>query len=465
MISTKIICTIGPVSDSTEMLEEMNRAGMNIARLNMSHGSHESHKKVIDRVKEINSRNPFPIAVLLDTQGPEIRTGYAEIDLQVGKEVRVTVPPTDEHEPNTLHVNYRHLVEEVRIGSTIAVDSGLINLKVVSKEEHSMMCKVIDGGYIKGRRHVNLPGTAVKLPSVTDKDKEDIIFGTEQGIDGIALSFVRNTDTIRKVREILGDKSKSIKLIAKIENQEGVENLESIVQAADGIMVARGDLGIEIPMEELPQIQRKIAYLCAKHGKILIVATHLLESMIEHPMPTRAEITDVANAVYEQADAIMLSGETTVGKYPVKSVETLAKVAKETEKYPGVQFTNKMIKTSNRQYLAESASRIAMERKHKGIVVLTRRGRSAVYLASCRPKNLRLYCFSNTVKTLQTLVFYRAVVPYLIPFTRKSEERIQEALQVLQEKEGFEPGDQVIVLCDILTSEGYVPSLQMRTIS
>jgi len=358
MLSTKIICTIGPASDSPKKLAELAEAGMNIARLNFSHGTHHSHKKIIEQIRKLNKVRQYPIAIMLDTQGPEIRTGDKAITLISGKSVCVTIPPNEESD-DTLFVNYVDLKDDLKEGSCISLDGGLMSLKVCGKTKKRLDCEVIDGGVVKAHRHVNLPGAIVKLPGITETDKRDILFGIEQKVDVIALSFVRSSETIREVKDILGAHAQQIKLIAKIENQEGVERLEEIVQEADGVMVARGDLGIEVELEEVPQIQRRIAYLCAKYGKRLIVATQMLESMIENPVPTRAEVTDVANAVFEQTDAIMLSGETSVGKYPIRSVEILVRIARRTENYPGVNYTEKLIKKSKGQHLAEAAIQIA----------------------------------------------------------------------------------------------------------
>ncbi|MED5434455.1 MAG: pyruvate kinase, partial [SAR324 cluster bacterium] len=312
MLSTKIICTIGPASDSPDILAELAAEGMNVARLNFSHGTHKSHLQIIEKIRELNKHRQFPIAILLDTQGPEIRTGDREMKLIPGECVSVNTPPNEERE-GSLYVNYPHLLDDLEIGNRISIDGGLMCLEVLGKSEKGLECEVIHGGLVEGHRHVNLPGTIVKLPGITETDKQDILFGIEQNVDIIALSFVRNAETIREVRDLLGENAEHIKLIAKIENQEGVDRLKEIVKEADGVMVARGDLGIEVEMEEVPQIQRRIAFLCAKYGKRLIVATQMLESMIENPVPTRAEVTDVANAVFEQTDAIMLSGETSVG--------------------------------------------------------------------------------------------------------------------------------------------------------
>ncbi|MEE3162495.1 MAG: pyruvate kinase, partial [SAR324 cluster bacterium] len=408
MLSTKIICTIGPASDSPKKLAELAEAGMNIARLNFSHGTHHSHKKIIEQIRKLNKVRQYPIAIMLDTQGPEIRTGDKVITLISGKRVCVTIPPNEESE-GTLFVNYVDLKDDLKEGSCISLDGGLMSLKVCGKNKKGLDCEVIDGGVVKAQRHVNLPGAIVKLPGITETDKRDILFGIEQKVDVIALSFVRSSETIREVRTLLGVHAHQIKLIAKIENQEGVERLEEIVQEADGVMVARGDLGIEVELEEVPQIQRRIAYLCAKYGKRLIVATQMLESMIENPVPTRAEVTDVANAVFEQTDAIMLSGETSVGKYPVRSVETLVRIARRSENFPGVNYTEKLIKTSKGQLIAESAIQIATKLKIRAIVVITRNGRGAGYLSNLRPRQIGLYSFTYNSKVFSSMTLYRGV--------------------------------------------------------
>ena len=463
MLSTKIICTIGPASDSPKKLAELAEAGMNIARLNFSHGTHHSHKKIIEQIRKLNQSRHFPVALLLDTQGPEIRNGDMEMTLIPGKRVCVNTPPNEETE-GVLFINYPHLKEDLEVGNCISLDGGLMCVKVLGKNERGLDCEVIDGGVVKAHRHVNLPGAIVKLPGITETDKQDILFGIEQKVDVIALSFVRSSETIREVRASLGVHAQQIKLIAKIENQEGVERLEEIVQEADGVMVARGDLGIEVELEEVPQIQRRIAYLCAKYGKRLIVATQMLESMIENPVPTRAEVTDVANAVFEQTDAIMLSGETSVGKYPVRSVETLVRIARRTENYPGVNYTEKLIKKSKGQHLAEAAIQIAAKLKIHAIVVITRNGRGAEYLSNLRPFEIGLYSFTNNSKVFSSMTLYRSVYPFLMEFRKNPEDTIQKALGILQEKEGFAAEEQVVVLANILTGEGYCTSLQIRTI-
>jgi len=463
MLSTKIICTIGPASDSMKMLTELAEMGMNVARLNFSHGNHSTHYKIIEKIRKINKKRIFPIAILLDTKGPEIRTGIQEIKINKGKKIYVTSSPNEEIE-GSIHVNYPYLQEDLEVGNTISIDGGLFSLEVIKKEEKGLRCKVVHGGVVKPRRHVNLPGKNIKLPGITEDDEKDILFGLKNKVNIIALSFVRNHATIKQVRNILGKSGDHIKLIAKIENQEGVNSLEEIVQEADGIMVARGDLGIEVEMEELPQIQRRIAYQCAKYGKRSIVATQMLESMIEHPVPTRAEVTDVANAVFEQSDAIMLSGETSIGKYPLNCVKTLSKIVRRTEEFPGVKFSEKMVKEKNGEHLAESAIQIATNLNIRSIVVITRNGRGARYLSNFRPFNIGIYSFTNSKNVLTSMALYRGVFPFLMKFRVNPEETIQDALMILSEKKGFLAKEKVVVLANILTGEGYSTSLQIRTI-
>ncbi|PCJ16625.1 MAG: pyruvate kinase, partial [Gammaproteobacteria bacterium] len=367
MRRTKIICTIGPATSSFDMLKALYEAGMNVVRLNMSHGDHETHLKVIKAIKTLNQQIEFPIPILLDTQGPEIRTGHLDSDLQLneGDSISVSVI-ADTSEVGSIHIDYQDLIQSVNVGDRITVDNGLINLEVQSKNQFNMQCKVIDGGLLKSKRHVNLPGIRVNLPALTKKDQYDIQFAAENEVDFIALSFVRRAEDIDELRELLGSRASKIKIIAKIEDQEGLANLDAIIEKADAIMVARGDLGVEVPIAQLPNLQRKIVRQCHESGKRVIVATHLLESMIENPIPTRAEATDVANAVYEEVDAIMLSGETTVGKYPIKCIEYLDLIAKESEKLRGLQFSSLLVKDVDKQHLAASAVELAESLKAKG---------------------------------------------------------------------------------------------------
>ena len=464
MINTKIICTIGPASDQYPVLKEMYQAGMNIVRMNMSHGNPTSHLAVVEMVQQLNLEMTYPVALLLDTQGPEIRTGRSGMNLEEDQIINIIVPPQKDDRDDVLFINYPQLLSTVNVGDRITVDSGLINLKVTEKKNDQLHCVVLDGGQIKPRRHVNLPGIHVEIPALTEKDKADILFGIDNDIDFIALSFVRDKNAIFELQELLGEKGKKTKIIAKIENYEGVNNLEEIIKEVDGIMVARGDLGIEVNMEDLPAIQRRIAYLCAIHGKSLIIATHLLESMIEHPIPTRAEITDIANAVFEEADAIMLSGETASGKYPVKAIEYMARTAHKAEQLPGVGFAQQMIRQNDLQHIASAAVHLVEHLKLKAIVTFSQSGRSAAIVSNCRPANIKIYAFTNSAKTQKTLILYRSVYPYLLQFEADFEETVQNAMLVLRENGDFVQGDRLVVIHEIEAHGRLVPTIQVREI-
>ena len=290
MKRTKIICTIGPATESFSSLKKLYKAGMNVARLNMSHSDHKSAKKIIDRLKKLNKQVKIPVGIMLDTQGPEIRTGNSAsvVDLVPGQIISFTVRDNVDVETTSIRVNYDELIESVKVGTLISLDNGLLNFKVLKKFENELECRVIDGGKLGSKRHVNLPGIRINLPAVTEKDKEDITFGLEEGVDFIALSFVRSANDIDDLRKFLGKRQKGVKIISKIEDREGLTNIDQICEASDGVMVARGDLGIETDLFNLPNIQRKIMSKCAENGVRSIVATHLLESMIDNPTPTRA---------------------------------------------------------------------------------------------------------------------------------------------------------------------------------
>jgi pyruvate kinase len=460
---TKIICTIGPATNSYDMLKKLAQAGMNVARLNMSHGDHKWHAEVVKRLQTLNTKLTYPVAILLDTQGPEIRTGEMEhaLDLKDGDEISVVARGADDVEANSLMVNYADLISDMKVGDRLTVDNGLINLEILSIDERMLQCRVIDGGLLTSKRHVNLPGIRVNLPAITDKDRNDILFGLELDVDFIALSFVRDASDIEQLHQLLGRKKGKTKVIAKIEDQEGVKNVEEIIDIADGIMVARGDLGVEVDFWELPHIQRRIVRSCAQKGKRVIVATHLMESMIENPMPTRAEVTDVANAVYEEADAIMLSGETTVGKYPVKCVESMVKIAETVEKHRGLQFTEDLVTTDYKQNIAASAVHLAESLPAKAIVVITRRGRMANYVTNCHPQHAVIYAFSNDGRTRRQMALNRNVYAHKLLFSSDPEKTLRKAFAVLLEKEGFASGDPVVVISDTLSGSG-IDAVQVR---
>ena len=464
MRKTKIICTIGPQTSTYPMLERLAHAGMDIVRLNMSHSDHDSAREVIRSIKTLNRKVTYPIAVMLDTQGPEIRTGDLanELELKNGSVITVNVRGDVDVEASSFHINYDELIDAVDVGDRITVDNGIINLEVLEKQEQgTMRCRVIDGGILKSKRHVNLPGIRVNLPAITKKDRADILFALAEQVDFIALSFVREAADICELRELMGAKASKIKVIAKIEDQLGVQNLEEILEEADGIMVARGDLGVEINVAELPNVQRRIVQLCAEHGKRVIVATHLLESMISNPIPTRAEVTDVANAIYEEVDAIMLSGETTIGKYPVRCVEQLVEIAEKTEAIQGLDFTQDLRQTDDKQRLAFTAVQLAESTVAAGIVVITRRGLMADYVTNCHPQHTRIYAFTNDAQTRRRLRMNRNVAPFRTAFSNDPEKTLQIAFDVLKDRVGLRTGDKVVVISDVLAGTG-IEAIQIR---
>ena len=465
MQKTRIICTIGPATESYEMLQKLYEAGMNIVRLNMSHGDHDSHARVIQHIKTLNRKVKFPIPILLDTQGPSIRTGDLsnELDLRQDAIVFITTRGSMDVEESSIHIDYADLHEAVNVGDKITVDNGLINFEVLEKQERLMRCRVLDGGLLKSKRHVNLPGVRVNLPAITQKDTKDILFGLERDVDFIALSFVREARDIQELKALMGEKVGKVKIVAKIEDQEGVRNLEEIIKESDGIMVARGDLGVEINLEDLPNVQRTIVQLCTEYGKRVIVATHLLESMIHNPHPTRAEVTDVANAIYEEVDAVMLSGETTVGKYPVKCVEYLRKIALKSETIPGLQFAKNLRNAGNKQQLAAAAVQLAEGVKAKGIVVITRRGLMADLVANCRPFYTNIYAFTNMSQPRRTMMLNRGVFSFRIDFSSDPEKTLQTAFRILKDREQFQVGDKVVIISDVLALQR-VDSIQIRDV-
>lgn len=462
---TKIVCTIGPATAASDMLEKLAYAGMNLVRLNMSHGTHASHLQVIRNIKSLNKKLPHPVSVLMDLQGPEIRTGEIaqSLNLKTGDVFYFTVVP-DDAEERSIHVNYRDLVKDIQPGERVTVDNGLINLEVLEISEQRLKCRVLDGGTLGSRKHVNLPGVRVNLPSITDKDRQDIAFAIKQDVDFVALSFVRAAEDVMEARRIIEKEDGHQRLIAKIENQEGVDNFDAILEVSDGIMVARGDLGVEVPFEELPVLQRSMVRKCAIAGKPVIVATHLLESMIENPLPTRAEVTDVANAVDEQVDAIMLSGETATGKYPRRCVDVLDQIARRIERERGLEFYKERPEpTTQREHLARSACRLADSIGAKAIIVITRRGLFGQLVASYRPRRAVIYAFTNMSTTRRKLWINRGVVPFRMDFSKDPAKTITRALERLREREVVEAGQPIVVVSDVATSTGdLVTSIQVH---
>ena len=451
---TKIICTIGPATASFEGLKALYEAGMDIVRINMSHSDHESAAKIINWIKTLNRQVNYPVPVLLDTQGPEIRTGVLEtpMELNSGDVVALSVRDGDLVEQRSIHVNYTELVDVVEVGRIITVDNGLMNFRVLQKKDHQLTCEVIDGGTLGSRKHVNLPGVRVNLPAITSKDRDDIAFGMANDVDFIALSFVRSPDDVVELQQLLGRKRQSTKIVAKIEDQEGVSNIHQIVAVADGVMVARGDLGIETDIADLPNVQRRIVHACARQGKRCIVATHLLESMIDNPIPTRAEVTDVANAIYEGVDAVMLSGETSVGQYPSRCVEQLSNIADRTERFPGLGYEKALEIEGDKQHVAVHAVALAESVEAAGIIVITRRGIVADYVTAARPQHVPIFAFTNDSQTRRRLALNRSVYAHRIAFSSDPEKTLQRAFDVLK-KEGFALDAKLVLISDVLADQ------------
>lgn len=463
---TKIICTLGPATSDISQIRKLAEAGMNIARLNMSHGDHKTHGALIKKIKTLNKDLKYPIAIMIDTQGPEIRTGEvsAELDLKVGEIFRFHVIPGLESEERSVFVNYTDIINDLQVGDKVTVDNGLINLVVLEKKEKELICRVLDGGKLGSRKHINLPGIKVNIPSITHKDHKDILFGLQEDVDFIALSFVRTPEDIIQLRKIIEDNNGHAHVIAKIEDQEAVKNYKEIIELSDGVMVARGDLGVEVELEELPIIQRKIIREAALQGKRVIVATHLLESMIVHPSPTRAEVTDVANAVYEEVDAVMLSGETASGKFPIRCVEMLHKIAQRVENSDGgVGYVKQKQPRSKKEEMARSAAQLSDSINSPAVIVITRRGIMANYVASFHPEAL-IHAFTNMTSVRRKLWLNRGILPYRVDFSMDPEKTITQAIDTLKKNEMVKTGDQVVILSDVIAGEDRVDTIQVRTV-
>ena len=465
MKRTKIICTIGPATESFMSLKRLHKAGMNVARLNMSHSSHSNAKKIIDRIKKLNKQVKNPVGILLDTQGPEIRTGDTSevVNLEPGQLVSFTVRDEIDVETTSIRVHYDELIQSVSVGTLISLDNGLLNFKVLKKTKNQLECKVLDGGKLGSKRHVNLPGIRINLPSITEKDKRDIAFGLKENVDFIALSFVRDASDIEDLKKILKTKIKKIKIISKIEDREGLSNIDDICKVSDAVMVARGDLGIETDLANLPNVQRKIMSSCAKYGVNSIVATHLLESMIENPTPTRAEVTDVANAIYEGADAVMLSGETTIGKYPTEAVNLISRIATQTEKYRTLGYEEKLISETDWQYLGIAAKNIAESIGADGIIAITRSGQTAEIVSNAKPFMKPIFAFSNNKKTINQLSLSGSVHAYYSAMYASHEKNINSVMGILKKELNPKSDLKFVVISGIL-SEKSADAIEIRTL-
>ncbi len=456
MKKTKIICTMGPGCDDREVLRKLIQNGMDIARFNFSHGSHEEQKGRMDRLKELRAEEKKPIAILLDTKGPEIRTKLLKDGQKVYLESGSTFTLTTEDiigDANKVSITYEGLVADVAIGKKILIDDGLIELEVIEKTETDIICKVLNGGELGQRKGVNVPNVPVRLPAITEKDKEDILFGVEQGIDFIAASFVRNAECILEIKALLKSvKAPYIPIIAKIENQEGINNIDEIIRCADGIMVARGDLGVEIPAQKVPYLQKMIIQKCNENFKPVITATQMLDSMMRNPRPTRAEVTDVANAVYDGTDAVMLSGETAAGKYPIDALRMMASIVEDAEQhldYRAIVEANRETRCKGVSYaIGYAAMATADALGAKCIVAPSYYGATARVVSKFKPRTI-IYGTSPNEEALRRMQIYWGVHPLKSVEQETTDDISDGALELLKAKDLIQSGDTVVLTAGI----------------
>lgn len=455
MRKTKIVCTIGPSSESLENTKKLIMAGMNVARLNFSHGDFEEHGNRIKVIRQASEELGKSIAILLDTKGPEIRTGkLKEEPIELVQDEFITLT-TEEilGDKDRISITYENLPQDVEVGSTILIDDGLIGLTVVDIQGTEIKCRVINGGPIKSKKGVNVPGVDISLPGITDKDANDILFGIEQGVDFIAASFVRKASDVLEIRQLLErNNAAHIQIISKIENQQGIDNLDEILEVSDGLMVARGDLGVEIPAEDVPLAQKKMIEKCNRVGKPVITATQMLDSMQRNPRPTRAEASDVANAIFDGTDAIMLSGETAAGRYPVESVLTMSRIAEKAES--ALEYHEIFIKQSNAQQttvteaISQAVANSALELNAKAIITSTETGYTARMVSKYRPK-APIIAVTTQDNTLRRLALNWGVTPVKGNVASSTDEMFDKAMKGGLDSGLVKEGDLVVITAGV----------------
>lgn len=453
MRKTKIICTIGPASECEEKLRELMLAGMNVARFNFSHGSHDEHRRKFERIRKLRDELDLPVATMLDTKGPEIRLK----DFENGKEELVagqtfTLTSRDIKGTNEcVSITYKELTRDCKPGMTILLDDGLIELSIENVTETDIVCKVMNGGPISDKKGVNVPGAELSMPYLSEQDRSDVIFGCEQGFDFIAASFVRTKEDVQAIRDIIKDKNSPMKIIAKIESTQGIQNLEEILDAADGIMVARGDMGVEVPFEEVPVLQKKMIKLAGAEGKYVITATQMLDSMIHHPRPTRAEATDVANAIYDGTTAIMLSGETAAGDYPVEALKTMARIAERTEAdidYIGRLRKRDYAPSDDTTAISHATCNIAAEVNADAILTVTMSGFTASMVSMYKPDCPIVACTVNPTVCRQLNLMF-GVQPLHIRQEDTADELFREAINSAKNAGYLKEGDKVVLTAGV----------------
>lgn len=457
---TSIIITLGPATDSAERLAELIDSGVNVFRLNMSHAQHDWCRQVVHHIRSIAREKNKHVAILFDLQGPSIRTGDLDspYELEIGDRFEIRKRSASATIPFSTTVNYEGMMDDVQAGATLVVDNGTMLMKIEEKNDDNLICEVLTAGSIGNRRHINLPGTRLNLPALTEKDHADLAVAVECKADFIAGSFVRDAAHVEELRAEMEKLGGTSKLISKVEDQEAIKNIDDIIVASDVIMIARGDLGIEVHVEELPIIQRQIVKRCHVLGRRVIVATHMLESMITNPTPTRAEVTDVSTAVYEEADAIMLSGETSVGEHPIRCVETLNRIAMRMERSGSIGNGKLAVLETDKQKLVQAAMVMADSIPGSELVVFTRRGDMAVKAAMLRP-NANIYAFAATPEVCRQLALARGVEANTIPFYDDPLHTINHAVDYMKENKMVEAGKPLIVVSDTLRKNKMVDSI------
>lgn len=457
MRKTKIVCTLGPNENDYNVLRKLAE-NMDVARFNFSHGDYDEHLGRLELLKKAREESGRQIAALLDTKGPEIRTGllkdHQKLSLKTGGEITLTTKECVGDE-NRVYINYEGLAEDVKPGNVILIDDGLIGLEVTKVEGTEIRCRIVNGGELGERKGVNVPNVPIRLPSLTEKDREDIRFGIEQGFDYIAASFIRNAQAIRDIRAMLKEAGSNMKIIAKIESQEGLDNLDEIIDEADGIMVARGDLGVEIEAKRLPQLQKEIISKCNYKGRIVITATQMLDSMIRNPRPTRAEVTDVANAVYNGSDAVMLSGETANGKYPVEALEMMASIVEYTEKFVDYhEYQNRKVAKSVYLDIANAVCSASVNTAHElkagALVVPTISGSTAFMISKYRPDS-PIFALSPSQSTVRQMMLYWGVTPIWAHRADTTDELFETSMKEIRDRGLVKKGDTCVITAGVLS--------------
>ncbi|HEY9620139.1 MAG TPA: pyruvate kinase [Crinalium sp.] len=445
---TKIVATIGPASSSIEVIRKLVTAGMSVARLNFSHGSYDDHARMVAMLRAVSEELDTPVTILQDLQGPKIRVGqlpHGAIDLIEGN--LLTLLPMDEFqgEPDTVSIDYPHLAEEAQPGSQVLLDDGLLELKVEAIAQNAVQCRILKGGLLKSRKGVNLPNLHLRLPALTEKDQQDLDFGISQGVDWISLSFVRRPEDIRNLKDLLVQRGADIPIIAKLEKPQAIANLEEILDECDGVMVARGDLGVEMSPERVPILQKRIIRRCNLKGIPVITATQMLESMIQNPRPTRAEASDVANAIVDGTDAVMLSGESAVGAFPVRAVEMMARIAEEVEK--DLEFVNNPpAKTDETHALSEALNAIDKTLRLRCIVAFTSTGYTAMIAAGERP-SVPVIALTPHRHVYHRLNLVWGIKPLLLDHEVESFEELVKLAEIyLKERDLAVTGDRILIM-------------------